>query len=412
MLEPILRRIGIAILIGAVSCPAAPASTNAETNAKTAPEGLRALTQKHGIHMGAAVGGTFWNGADKALYRETLKREYDILVPENAMKFDQVEPSRGKFHWAEADELVAFAEQNGMQVRGHNLVWHQSAGWAETSGLGRTEMLAVLRNHADSLFGRYRGRIAEWDVVNEAVDDATGNLRDTFWRKAIGDDYLDSAFHFAHRADPQALLFYNDYSAEGMGGKSDKVYALVKAMKERGVPIHGVGFQCHFDNASWPKPADIDRNMKRLAALGLSVSITELDFRVKLPADTAGLASQKESYRTLLGVCLSNANCKSFLTWGFTDAYSWVPSFFSGSGAALPFDAQYRPKPAYEGLREGLASTSLAPKILRPGEARASGMLFKPGAYASPMFREAGTAPAMGIFKVTGFNATGKWLAE
>jgi endo-1,4-beta-xylanase len=323
--------------------------------APSGQEALRELAAGRGLDVGAAVGGAFWGG--DARYRELLRKECGILVAENAMKWGQVQPEKGRFDWSRADGLVAFAAGNGAALRGHALVWHQQAGWVEASaGLGRDEMLALLREHIRQVVGRYAGKVPEWDVVNEAVDDGAGFLRDSFWLRRIGDGYIDSAFRMAHAADPRARLFYNDYGAEGQGTKSDKVYALVKGMLDRGVPIHGVGMQCHFSNEA---PLDVDgiaRNIRRLGDLGLEVSLTEVDFRIRLPTDSQALARQKSNYSALLGVCLSRPNCKSFLTWGLTDAHSWVPAFFPGMGAALLFDAEYRPKPAYHGLRETLAA--------------------------------------------------------
>ncbi|MDQ3000290.1 MAG: endo-1,4-beta-xylanase [Fibrobacterota bacterium] len=327
----------------------------------TGPHGqetLGSLAKKRGVYVGAAVGGAFWGGDSR--YQETLKREFNIIVAENAMKFDLLQPKRNEFQWKQADDLVAFAARNGMALRGHCLVWHQQSEWlAAASGLGRAEMLSILKNHIDSVMTHFKGRVLEWDVVNEAIDDDGKSLRNTFWLQRIGSDYLDSAFTWAHRADPNAFLFYNDYSGEGMGGKSDRIFALVKGMKDKGIPIHGVGLQAHFASGGSFTTADIDRNMKRLGALGLRVSITELDFRFALPVDAAKLTVQKGNYAAMLGVCLANENCKTFLTWGFTDAHSWVPGFFQGSGAALPFDANYAPKPAYDGMKEALTATPI-----------------------------------------------------
>jgi endo-1,4-beta-xylanase len=343
----------------------------------TAQESLGSLAAKRGVYVGAAIGGTFWNIGADARYRETMKREFNILVAENAMKFEPLENQRNKFNWKQADELAAYAASNGMALRGHNLVWHQASGWLEAAtGLDRAEMLAILKNHIDSVAGRYRGKILEWDVVNEAVDDAAG-LRNTFWLQRVGADYLDSAFTWAHRADPEAYLFYNDYSGEGMGGKADRIFALVKGMKEKGVPIHGVGLQCHFASGAAFAVDDIDKNIKRLGALGLRVSVTELDFRMKLPADSAARAVQKDNYYRLLKTCLANPNCKTFLTWGFTDAYSWVPGFFTGFGDALPFDAAYKSKPAYEGMRQALMESV----SIRNHERRSGGSAGRGDAY-------------------------------
>jgi endo-1,4-beta-xylanase len=324
------------------------------TSSVPAQEPLLSMAEPHGVYIGAAVGSAFWR--NETYYRETLAREFNILVAENEMKFDRIEPSRNNFNWERADELIAFAEENNMKVRGHTLVWHQQSGWAEGLDVSREEMIEVMKNHIQAVVGRYQGRVWQWDVVNEGIDDGGGILRDTFWRRKIGDDYIDLAFQFAHEADPDALLFYNDYSGEGMGGKSDKIFNFVTDMLERGLPIHGVGLQCHFQNTGFPAQ-DMDRNMKRLNELGLMVAITELDFRINMPADDADLEQQKDNYKEIMRICLENPNCTSMLTWGFTDRYSWIPNFFNGYGAALPFDEDYFPKPAYYGIWEALNET-------------------------------------------------------
>jgi len=245
---------------------------------------LRELAGRYGVLYGAAVGSAFWS--PDSLYKETLKRECNIIVAENVMKFALIEPKRNEFNWTRADDLVNFAKRNNMKIRGHNLIWHAQSEWASTLNAGRDEMMAVMRNHILTVVGRYKGKIYEWDVVNEAIDDGKGFLRDTFWKQKIGDDYIDLAFKFAHEADPGALLFYNDYSGEDMGTKSNKIYQLVSGMMQRGIPINCVGLQCHFVSGTIDT-AGIDKNINRLAALGLKVSITELDIRMQLPVDSA-----------------------------------------------------------------------------------------------------------------------------
>lgn len=374
-----------------------------------AQETLGSLAKQRGVYIGAAVGGAFWG--NDARYKPGLK-QFNIIVAENAMKFDQLEPSRGRFTWQRGDDLAAFAAQNGMALRGHNLLWHQASDWIANAsgGLSRAEMQAILKNHIDSVVTHFKGKILEWDVVNEAIDDGTGALRESFWKQRIGADYLDSAFVWAHRADPGALLFYNDYSGEGMGGKSNRIYDLVKGMKEKGVPVHGVGLQCHFQSAKAFSTADIDRNLKRLGALGLRVSMTEVDLRVILPADTAALSLQKENYSKLFATCLANPNCKAFLTWGFTDAYSWVPDFYKGSGAALPFDAEYRPKPAYEGLQQALLNVSAIRPGMRPGS-RSSGNVTMGSMQGGLIFAVPGKGKSEGGYKKgMVLNSLGKWL--
>jgi len=328
----------------------AAASVNSQTT-------LRALATSRGIHMGAAVK----SGTRTAQYDTVLAREYNTVVAENDMKFGNIEPTQNNFIWTAADNLANFTQAHAMSMRGHNFVWHQQGGYAATYNGTRAQMLAILKNHILTVGGRYAGRIYEWDVVNEAIDDATNGLRTSFWQQRIGNDYIDSAFKWARQADPNAWLVYNDYSAEGSGAKSNAVYNLVSGLQSRGIPINGVGLQCHFSLNGFDTAA-LSTNMKRIAALGLNISITELDIRIPTPATTAQLDAQKQNYKAMLAVCLSNPNCKTFMTWGFTDASSWVPGFYPGYGAALPFDANYQPKPAYTGMIEALtAATPLSP---------------------------------------------------
>jgi endo-1,4-beta-xylanase len=238
-------------------------------------------------------------------------------------------------------------------VRGHTLVWHsQNPSWLARNLKSRDDAIAVLKDHIQTIVGHYKGRITAWDVVNEAVDDSTGELRESPWLTAIGPDYIALAFQFAHEADPAAKLYYNDYGAEGIGGKGDAVYELVKGLKEQGVPIDGVGWQGHFQSSSFIM--DMKENGRRLADLGLEVSITELDVRIPIPATDLMLEKQSKMYGKVTEICLALPNCKAILTWGFTDKHSWVPGFFSGEGAALPFDESYKPKPAYDAIRAAL----------------------------------------------------------
>jgi endo-1,4-beta-xylanase len=192
-------------------------------------------------------------------------------------------------------------------------------------------------------------------VVNEAIsNNPDSTYRDTFLFRRMGIEFIDSCFRWAREADPDVQLFYNDYWNEGLGVKSDKVYNLVKGLKERGVPIDGVGLQCHFRYDSLPTFADMDANIKRLAQLGLKVAFTEVDYRLPLPATPEALAKQKEDYQGTLAVCLANPNCKTFVIWGVTDAYSWIPASYPGWGAGLLLDSAYAPKPAYDGIWTGL----------------------------------------------------------
>jgi endo-1,4-beta-xylanase len=311
-------------------------------------------------------------------YQALLAAQYDVLVPENAMKFDQVETSRDHWYWSDADYIVKFAEDHGMVVRGHCLVWHQQSQWAKSSN--PAELPAILQNHITTEVGRYEGRVRYWDVVNEAIDDgaayAAGQtvsqvLRQTFWLQAWQQvypakpayQYIEDAFTWANAADPDALLFYNEYGDEGLHSwgdpnnhKADYTYALVQQLLADGVPIHGVGLQMHVDASGYPLNAGFADQVKRLRDLGLEVHVTELDQRLKVPASQAALDQQGQFYEDLLGASL-DAGVGAFLTWGLDDGHSWIPSFYSGQGAGLPFDAGYGAKPAYYGMQRALEAT-------------------------------------------------------
>lgn len=312
---------------------------------------LRELAEKRNLYIGMAAGSGFWTEAEP--YREVLAREFNALVAENVMKASALQPQRGQYNFTRADELVEFAQAHRMRLRGHTLLWHRmQPRWLERGEFTREELIEVMRDHIHTVVGRYKGKIAEWDVVNEAIDDG-GGLRKSFWLETIGEDYIDLAFKFAHEADPEALLFYNDYGAEGMGRKSSEVYELAKGLKERGSPIHGVGLQCHL--RSMHDRENIRQNIARLAALGLKVGITEVDFALKLPASPEDHERQAGYYRELLELTMEFPEaCEMFMIWGLTDRHSWIPGESRGYGDPLIYDGEYKPKPAYFQLRESL----------------------------------------------------------
>ena len=195
-------------------------STGCDTTDESTDDlALRDLARDRGIEIGAAVGtGLQMREPD---YAEVLAREFSVLTPENSMKFGPIHPEPSEYDFTQPDALVAFAEEHDMKVRGHALVWHwQLPDWVEDRSWTREALIEVMREHIHTVVGRYKGKIYAWDVVNEAVGD-NGRLRDTIWLRTIGPEYVALAFQFAHEADPDALLFYNDYSAEAMNRKSE-----------------------------------------------------------------------------------------------------------------------------------------------------------------------------------------------
>lgn len=323
------------------------------------PGSLREIGSQSGRLIGAALG-TYHFG--DAQYTAVSAREFSVLTPENEMKWDATERSRGVFNFAAGDRLVAFAQQHGMKVRGHALVWYMALpAWVKA--LRGEELLAAMRAHVRGLVSHYRGKVYAWDVVNEAIADAGGGLRaDPPWNE-LGTQYIDDAFRAAREADPEALLFYNDYNGEFAGQvKSDAIYNLVRGMQQRGVPIDGVGLQLHVDPRSLPPMSRLAENIARLAALGLDVDMTEIDVPVgQIPGDLAAkFQRQAEIYHQLTAACVAAPRCKAITFWGVADKHSWLndPQWerYRGAGPHYPllFDGEYRPKPAVDAVKQAL----------------------------------------------------------
>jgi GH35 family endo-1,4-beta-xylanase len=236
----------------------------ASTALSAAP--LRELVKPQQQYFGAALETRHLQ--DKQ-FSETLAREFNQLTPENEMKWGYLQPERGQFTFDKADQLVEFAQNNNMTVRGHALVWHiQNPDWLENGDFSKQEMLKIMEEHITTVVSHYKGKVKYWDVVNEALDD-NGGFRPTLWYQALGEDYIAKAFEFAHKADPDAILVYNDYSTEGKSPKANAAYRLVKKLKEQGVPIHGIGTQAHLVVGVQPRVADIAANIERIKELGL-----------------------------------------------------------------------------------------------------------------------------------------------
>jgi endo-1,4-beta-xylanase len=312
---------------------------------------LRQLAQARGILIGSAVGVDQLQNDPN--YGRMLATQFSIVTPENAMKFAELHPAPNLYTFAGGDAIVAFAKAHGMQVRGHNLVWYRDLpSWVANGYFTRAQLMSVLQNHITTVVSHYRGQLSSWDVVNEAINDGSPTLRDSLWMRVIGPDYIDLAFRWAHAADPQVHLFYNDYGGEGLGMKSDAIYNLVKGMVQRGVPIYGVGLQMHVSITDAPSEQDVIANMQRLAALGLKVQITEMDVQIQNDPRplAARLAAQAQVYHDMLSACLAVKACEAFVMWGFTDRYTWIPAATGHPDSPLIFDENYRPKPAYTAL--------------------------------------------------------------
>lgn len=304
--------------------------------------------------VGAAINAAQITGRDQRS-DAIVETQFNSISPENALKWVSVHPLPGKYDFTLADQYVSFGQKHHMFIVGHNLVWHnQVPAWVfrDDKGnlLNRDALLARLKDHIDTVVGRYKGKIQSWDVVNEALNE-DGTLRQSLWEKIIGDDYIAKAFEYAHEADPQAQLTYNDYNLENESKRNGAI-ALIKKLQAEGVPITSVGLQNH-DNLTWPAPEQEDATISAFAELGVKVEISELDINVlptagqqptadvnvnikqnpKLNPYVDGLPDsvQKElaqRYADLFRVFLKHRDVVERVTfWGVTNRESWLNNF-------------------------------------------------------------------------------------
>ncbi|MFH9471459.1 endo-1,4-beta-xylanase [Streptomyces clavifer] len=303
-------------VLGAVATLVAPPTSHAAENT------LGAAAAQSGRYFGTAIAsGKLGDSA----YTTIAGREFNSVTAENEMKIDATEPQRGQFNFTSADRVYNWAVQNGKQVRGHTLAWHsQQPGWMQS--LGGSDLRQAMTNHINGVMGHYKGKIAQWDVVNEAfADGSSGARRDSNLQRS-GNDWIEVAFRAARAADPAAKLCYNDYNVEDWTwAKTQAMYSMVRDFKQRGVPIDCVGFQSHFNSGS-PYNSNFRTTLQNFAALGVDVAITELDIQ-GAPAST---------YANVTNDCLAVPRCLGITVWGVRDTDSWRseqnPLLFDGNG--------------------------------------------------------------------------------
>jgi endo-1,4-beta-xylanase len=327
------------------------AASKLASDARAANQTLRQAADSRNFLFGSA--GSIWKFTPDGSYQNTLASQFNMVTPENELKWFATEPHQGQFDFYWGDKMVAFAQSKGMRIHGHALIWHVSMpDWLSKGTFTRDQLIAIMKLHIQTVMSHYKGKIQEWDVVNEAVEHHGNGLRDDIFLKVIGPDYIAMAFKFAHEADPNAILFYNDYNTENWPLKSDTQYNLLKGLLQQGVPVNAVGLQMHeYSDTAIPQ-AQYQAEMTKLASLGLRVGVTEFDASAAQPANKpleTRLAVQAQNYSNSLNACLSVKACKSFTIWGVDDKYSFQPNL-----SPLIFDANGNPKPAYSAVMSTL----------------------------------------------------------
>ncbi len=403
-------------------CAVKPAPAQILPDKQTAQPvtGLRELADKRGLLLGTSVEpGLLLNNSDNGQYESVLKQNFNMVESGNEFKPPAIWKARETFDFGPPDLLLGapgktgWVQANNMTIRCHTLIYGRDDGWtlpdwliqtdaqgkrlpgrpvnkAMEQAMTKAEAAGLLKKYIFAVAGRYKGKVAQWDVINETIDDNGNNknpyrLRDSFWFRKLGPEFVEMAFRWAHEADPQAKLYYNDYGIEGIGGKSDAAFALIKDLKAKGVPIDGLGLQWHIGISHQLYPGDTYyQNAQRLQDAGIDFAVTEFDVAMPVvvydgadpryglePSNTPDLFEQGRLYRNVMQYALSFPNCTAVNLWGFTDKHSWIPGFTIGrlkrnppgipQGAATLFDANYQPKPAFWQLREELLHNPTAP---------------------------------------------------
>jgi endo-1,4-beta-xylanase len=316
------------------------------------------------VKMGTAVDTPIF--LSNPLHNSIVAGEFAMITPANSMKMNLIQPTQGVFDYTDTDALVDFAQKNNLEFHGHPLIWHtQTPSWLTDGMFDADQLTAIMYAQIDGVMGHYAGKFPYWDVVNEAVDNASGSwsFRSTVWHDTIGDDFIDLAFQHARMTDPNAKLLYNDYNIEQKGnGKADYVFNMVSSMKSRGIPIDAIGFQGHYfiepdgtTKNGVPDMQAIADNMARYNDIGVEVHITECDFRVGKPLSDMKTQVQNKFYADLLQVCINAPNCSHFTVWGLSDLDSWVPGTFPDYDYAHLWDNMLMPKPDYFAMSDVFA---------------------------------------------------------
>ncbi|MFD2726894.1 endo-1,4-beta-xylanase [Hyunsoonleella rubra] len=317
---------------------------------------LKDATDKFSVGM--AVKSNLLDGS----HGEILVREFNNLTAEYEMKMNIMYPSQGNYDFTAADAIVDYGIANNMDIHGHTLIWHTATPeWVENFAGTDEEFETMIKDYITTVLTRYAGKVRSWDVVNEAVEDGTNQLRNSVFRRRMGDNYIEKCYQFARDADPNVLLFYNDYNITFDTGKQAAMFAIVDDLSSKNL-IDGVGAQMHI-SYNFPSATQIQSVVNGTVSRGLKMHFSELDIRANPNNDITSLTdaratAQQNKYREVVEIydAMPDANKFALTIWGMRDNETWLIDFWGQPDWPLLYDSNFNPKKAYTGFLDGLSN--------------------------------------------------------
>lgn len=317
-----------------------------------------------GFKLGAAISWGYLKNSEE--YQNTVKENFQSVTFTNELKMKYLQKAEGEWDFSRVDSMIDFALEHHIQVHGHTLVWHYgNPPWVEKYDGDSAHLEDIMKQHIFKVVNHCKGRVVSWDVVNEAISDTAENyFRKTIWYRNLGEGFIERAFRYAHEADPQALLFYNEYGIERDTLKFSKTIQMVRRLQEKGVPIHGIGFQMH-TQVGWPPISLVDSTVKVAAATGLLIHFSEVDVSVNGITTQKGYLTsfekdmsmaQKVRYEQLAEIFnnIPKNQQFAFTTWGVHDGSSWLRNHYIRNKPEWPllFDDNFVAKPAFHAIQK------------------------------------------------------------
>lgn len=341
-----MKKLGIiiALLVAACTKPTIESCTDTES-----------LYQQAGFHVGVAVDMAAL--LTNPTYKQIAQKQFNSITPENIFKPTYLHPQENQFNFILADSLAAFCKTNGKRLHGHTLVWHtQLPQWMmEYNG----DWEKLLKTHVQTIVSHFKGRVTSWDVINEAFNE-DGTLRNSIWLRKLGSSYIEKAFRYAREADPEALLFYNDFNLVSNPNKLRSVLQLLNSMQARGVKVDGIGMQTHI-SVQYVEEEQVAEALYEVARHGYKIHLSEIDISIN---PNGGIIKNKDHLLQqqafkLAGIVQHYKQLPPHLQygitfWGISDADSWIPQFYEREDYPLLYNRKYQPKPAYCKLKEAL----------------------------------------------------------